>query len=234
MKQRTKRKRGQSAQSKRLALAESKRIDLDQSGLVVDADNSVLVGANMDIENSPLPLIANPLPTMENEIRSPHVPREPVLQCPTLFKRAIRKLFGSAGRVAVEGAQPDSTERAEVVVLDAGNQGMSTRITDVDRAHMQAFPQEHKAVVMEKIMSVKPLQTVVHQGGNHFEKAVLNMHRESYELIDLQPHETAFTTLWYRKNRSFLGKKADVTMLLWEDGEVSDSTTIMTWQIESA
>lgn len=57
------------------------------------------------------------------------------------------------------------------------------------------------------------------------------MHRESFLLIDLQPHETAFTSVWIRKNRTLMGSSTDVTMLLWEDGEVCDSTTIMTWQI---
>ena len=80
-------------------------------------------------------------------------------------------------------------------------------------------------------MTLTPLKTVLHQGGNQFEKAVLNMHRESFRLIDLQPHETAFTSVWIRNNRALIGDSMDVTMLVWEDGEIYDSTTIMTWRI---
>jgi len=108
---------------------------------------------------------------------------------------------------------------------------LTTQINDQDREHLQAFPPDLKTQVMEKIMSLAPVQNMVYRGNNQFEKAMLNIRREGYGLIDVQPHETAFISVWYRKNGSFLGKGADVTMLLWENGEDSDSTTLMSWKI---
>ena len=202
---------------------------------MVDGDKLLTVEANKNMEHSQTPFVANPPPLMMDDvIHRQDVPREPATQPPSLFMRAVRKVFGSAKPDSARyDAMPDEARRAEVEAPapDAAHQGLSTQITDIDRAHMQAFSQERKAAVMAKIMTLTPLQTVVHQGGNQFEKAVLNMHREKFLLIDLQPHETAFTTVWYRDSRLFLGKQSDVTMLLWEDGEVCDSTTIMTWRI---
>ena len=186
----------------------------------------------MNMEHLQTSFVANPASTMDDVIHRQKAPWNPAPQPPSLFMRAVRKIFGSAQPDAVaQESAPDAEKPVKVVAPDAANQGLSTQITDVDRAHMQAFPPERKTAVVKRILTLTPLQTVVHQGGNQFEKAVLNMHRESFRLIDLQPHETAFTTVWYRENRSLLGKKAEVTMLLWEDGDVCDSTTIMTWQI---
>ena len=186
----------------------------------------------MNMEHSQSPIVVNPSPMMDDVIHRQNAAWSPVPQPPSLFMRAVRKVFGSSKPdSAAQESAPDAEKLVKVEAPDAASQGLSTRITDIDRAHMQAFSQERKAAVMAKIMTLTPLQTVVHQGGNQFEKAVLNMHREKFLLIDLQPHETAFTTVWYRDSRLFLGKQSDVTMLLWEDGEVCDSTTIMTWRI---
>ncbi len=188
----------------------------------------------MNMEHLQTPFMANPLPVMDDVIHRRDVPHDPGTQAPSLFMRAVRKVFGPA-RQDVVAQEPDlvanEATRIKVEAPDAANQGLSTQITDIDRAHMEAFPQERKTAMMDKIMSITAHQTVVHQGGNQFEKAVLNMHREGFLLIEMEVHETAFTSVWFRENRSFLGKKIEVTMLLWEDGEVCDSTTIMTWQI---
>ncbi len=61
---------------------------------------------------------------------------------------------------------------------------------------------------------------------------MLKLRRDGFRLIDLQRHDTAFSTLWYRKGKSLLGLAAeDVAMLLWELEESGASTTVMTWRV---
>ena len=114
---------------------------------------------------------------------------------------------------------------------DGGDHALISQVNALDHQHMQAFPAHRKAQVMEKIMSLTPVANVLSQGNNKFEKAVMNLHREGYGLIDLQPQETVFTSVWYRKSRALVGKGADVTMLLWEDDEGGASVTMMSWRI---
>jgi hypothetical protein len=116
---------------------------------------------------------------------------------------------------------------------EIANQVSITQINDRDREHLRAFPAHRKAQVMKQIGSRAPAQSVVYRGKNEYEKAVLNLHRDGYGLIDMQPQELLFTTVWYRKDRSFLSTGADVTMLLWEDGgnDDDDSTTMTNWRI---
>ena len=118
---------------------------------------------------------------------------------------------------------------------EIANQVSITQINDRDREHLRAFPPHRKAQVMRHIGSRVPARSVVYRGKNEYEKAVLNLHRDGYGLIDMQPQELLFTTVWYRKDRSFLSKGIDVTMLLWEHGGHShggDLTTLATWRIE--
>jgi hypothetical protein len=131
------------------------------------------------------------------------------------------------------GSQPVSDDAASRTENGkaAGDQGLDTQITDLDRKHMQKFSAHRKAQVMEKIMSLTPVRSVVCDGKNQFEKTILKIHREGYRLIDMQAQETAFTTVWYHKDRSLLGGSADVIMVLWEGSEDGDSTTIMNWKV---
>jgi hypothetical protein len=61
---------------------------------------------------------------------------------------------------------------------------------------------------------------------------VLQLRRDGFRLIDLQRHDTAFTTLWYHNGHALPGLAAeDVAMLLWELTESRASTTVMTWRV---
>jgi hypothetical protein len=118
---------------------------------------------------------------------------------------------------------------------EIGNRELLTQINDRDRAHLRAFPLHRKAQVMKQIRSLAPARVVVYQGKNEYEKAVLSLHRDRYRLMYMQPDELQFSAYWYRKDRSFFSKGADVTMLLWEhgrDGREGESTTLATWRIE--
>jgi hypothetical protein len=157
---------------------------------------------------------------------------KPLTQPFTGLVRNFQSLIRSVKNSGAFQHAPDETLRAEEGTTIAEDEGLKTQINERDREHLQEFPAHRKAMVMEKIMSLTPARHMVFHGKNHFEKAVLKIRRDGFRLIDLQPQETAFTTVWYRKGRSFLGKGADVTMLLWEHSdEHGDSTTMMSWRI---
>jgi hypothetical protein len=120
-------------------------------------------------------------------------------------------------------------------VVSGGNTRieMTTRINESDTQHMDRFPAAKKARVMEKIMSLAPLTNAQCTESHHFEKTMMRLRKDGFELIDIQPLETALTTVWYRRKGRFpLGRApADVTMVLWEAQDEGDTTTVMTWRV---
>lgn len=109
---------------------------------------------------------------------------------------------------------------------------MKSRIDHKDLEHLEAFPGDQKAKVMQKIMSLQPTERVLLGGDNDFERAVLKLRREGYGLIDVQRQEAAFSCIWYRKTKSlFNGAGADVAMLLWEMQDPGVETTVLAWRI---
>jgi hypothetical protein len=144
--------------------------------------------------------------------------------------RGFRRLLGAgyaarkAGRAAV---RPPAEGGRRNVDDDAG---LITQINERDREHMQQFSPELKAQVMQKIATLKPEENESYQGDNRFEKVMMIIHREGYGLIDLQPYESALTSVWYRKNGR-MSKNAEVMMLMWEETAQGDNTTVMRWKI---
>lgn len=109
---------------------------------------------------------------------------------------------------------------------------MNTRIGREDMKHLQAFSDAQKTHVMEKIMSCPPEKTVVLEGNNDFEKALLRLRRDGFGLIDLQPQEAACASVWYRRKPALLRRPSgDVAMLLWETQEHGEATTLITWKV---
>jgi hypothetical protein len=95
---------------------------------------------------------------------------------------------------------------------------------------MNAFPAGKKLGLMEKIMSLAPTNSHVFEGNNHYERAILRLRKDAYQLIDLQPQEFVLTSVWRRKFRSVIGlPRVEVAMLLWMSEE--ESTTLTTWRI---
>lgn len=85
---------------------------------------------------------------------------------------------------------------------------------------------------MRRIMSQKPDRTIKLTGRNDFEKTLLKLREDGYKLIDLQRHEASFSSIWYRRGVSMLGRgRGHVTMLIWEQGEPGSSTTALTWRV---
>jgi hypothetical protein len=145
------------------------------------------------------------------------------------FARRVMRFFGVGDRVPHQPPVEISARHSDGV--DVPEQVSVTQINDHDREHMQKFPAQRKAQILESIMSSRPTQNMVYHGRNRFEKAMMNMHREGYGLIDIQPQENAFTSVWYRQNRALIGRTHEVTLLLWEDSEDGETTTLMYWMI---
>jgi hypothetical protein len=109
---------------------------------------------------------------------------------------------------------------------------LDTRINDRDIKHLHAFPDERKSAVMRRVMSQRPDRTVKLTGRDDFEKTLLDLRRDGYKLIDLQRHEGAFSSVWYRKGVSmFGGGRTHVTMVVWEAEESGGSTTVLSWRL---
>ena len=109
---------------------------------------------------------------------------------------------------------------------------MDTRINDRDIKHLHAFPNDRKNSVMRRIMSQRPDNTVKLTGKHDFEKQLLKLREDGYKLIDLQRHEHSFSSTWYRRTLTLLGReRVLVAMLVWEQDEPSSSTTVLTWRV---
>lgn len=106
----------------------------------------------------------------------------------------------------------------------------SPRITDDDLDHMNAFPAGKKLDLIGKIMSCTPATSAALTGNNHYERAILRLRRDDFQLIDLQPQEFLFTSVWYRKCLSVMRMpRVELAMLLWISEE--ELTNLTTWRI---
>lgn len=104
------------------------------------------------------------------------------------------------------------------------------RITDDDLNHMNGFPAVRKLALIETIMSCAPAASVAFTGNNHYERAILRLRRDEFRLIDLQPQELLFTSVWYRKCRSAMKmSRIELAMLLWVSKE--ELTNLTMWRI---
>lgn len=109
---------------------------------------------------------------------------------------------------------------------------MKARINSEDMKHLQRFSTAQKEEVLRKIMEQPPARKVVLGGNNDFEKTLIRLRRDGYALIDLQPQETACTSVWYRRKPALLRRpSADVAMLLWEAQDAGEATTVITWKV---
>ncbi len=110
---------------------------------------------------------------------------------------------------------------------------MRAGISESDIRQMNLFPQTEKSRVMEAIMSLTPLKTEMRSDANYYEKSLISLRKEGFGLIDLQPLETALTTVWYRRAGRLPARFAreDVTMLLWESQDDGEATTVIHWRI---
>ena len=107
-------------------------------------------------------------------------------------------------------------------------------INSQDMNHMRSFPADLKSRIMREIMSRSPVAERKYEGNTHFVKTILKLRADGLRLIDLQALETAFSSIWYKKNASLLGRtKSDAAaMVVWEGSERDDDvTTVRVWRI---
>lgn len=109
---------------------------------------------------------------------------------------------------------------------------MKARISDDDLAHLERFPQDKKAEILHRIRVSKPHENATLFGGNDFEHSLLRLRRAGFGLIDLQRHDTAFSTVWHRRRLTLLGgSRAEVAMLNWEIQDAGATTTFAAWRL---
>jgi hypothetical protein len=111
---------------------------------------------------------------------------------------------------------------------------MATLITSQDMDYMKAFPADQKSKIMREIMSRCPVAERQFEGNTHCVKTILKLRADGLRLIDLQPQESAFISVWYKRNGSLLGRaKTEVAaMVVWACSDCEDDvTTVKIWKI---
>jgi hypothetical protein len=115
---------------------------------------------------------------------------------------------------------------------------MATLITEQDLDHMRTFPLNHKTRLIQEMMIRSPVIERNLLGNTDCAKAILKLRADGLRLIDLQPLESAFRSIWYKRGASLLESlrgraKAEIAaMVLWEcHGDDGDMTTVRMWHI---
>ncbi len=107
-------------------------------------------------------------------------------------------------------------------------------ITDQDLKHMKDFSAKKKTHIMQHIMSKLPAKEFSFEGNDTCGKIVPRLRADGLGLIDLQPQETAVTTVWYMKKTSYLGfLKSEVAALVLSEFKSNDEdvTMVRLWRI---
>jgi hypothetical protein len=109
---------------------------------------------------------------------------------------------------------------------------VKSRISDDDLAHLERFPQGRKAELLQQIRMLRPYENATLFGENDFEHSMLRLRRARFGLIDLQRHDTAFSTVWHRRRLTLLGGfHTEVAMLNWELQDGAATTTFAAWRL---
>jgi hypothetical protein len=129
----------------------------------------------------------------------------------------------------LSGSDEQQGGQAEAVAQEADSRS-DVQITELDRQHLQAFPSERKAALLERIRAREPDKSIQLEGKTDFERTLRRLRRDGYALIDLQLHETAFSSMWYRKSDGVRDwRRMEVTMVIWALLEHGPATTVQTW-----
>ena len=106
-------------------------------------------------------------------------------------------------------------------------------ITENDVKHMKAFGAAERAALMQKIMSKTPVEERVFEGNSRSVRALWRLREEGLKLVDLNPQETLFTSLWYRNGKSILTRQKPhiAAMVVWEVSDGGESATVKVWHV---
>ena len=110
------------------------------------------------------------------------------------------------------------------------------QLSDKDLQHLRTFSPHKKAELIDAIMTRAATQQRTCYSNAQYDLALAKLRKGGYGLIDFQPLETAFTTVWYRNKSRLLGlsKSESVVMLVWEADckNASDALTLMSlWEL---
>ena len=108
-------------------------------------------------------------------------------------------------------------------------------ITEQDRQYMNAIPSESRARIMSRMMRDLPAEEGQFKGNDGYARALARLRAAGLRLIDLQPQESAFASVWYGKHTSIgdqPGREA-LALLVWEQGELdAELMTLRIWHAE--
>jgi hypothetical protein len=103
-------------------------------------------------------------------------------------------------------------------------------ISEEDLQHLDTFPGGRKATLMQRMTAHEPNKVVQFDGEFAFERTALRLRRDGYRLIHLQSQEASFSSVWYRKSDGVMSwRRAEITMVVWEEQEDGSTTTVLTW-----
>lgn len=111
---------------------------------------------------------------------------------------------------------------------------MNRLITERDRDHLGAFPATQRARILQEIMSRTPSAQMDLSGAHDSIRVVSKLRLAGMGLIDFQPYEMGFTSIWYREKTSCLGllRTRAAALVLWQYRESEDElTSVAIWNI---
>jgi hypothetical protein len=82
------------------------------------------------------------------------------------------------------------------------------------------------------MMHGAPAEEWQFEGKDEYARTLLRLREGGLRLIDLQPMETAFTSVWYGKYTSLSGRPGSeaIALLVWEQGaRDAEVTTLRIW-----
>ena len=109
---------------------------------------------------------------------------------------------------------------------------MNPHINELDRQHLNAFPQDEKASLMQLTRTHEP-NTRTRLGKDEFEEALLRLRQKGFELIDMQVQDSTFTSVWYRPGDGVPAgqQRPELTMVVWKGEGPDPFTAVLTWRL---
>ena len=106
-------------------------------------------------------------------------------------------------------------------------------ITENDTKHMKAFSPALRASLKQKIMSRPPVEERIVEGNTRSGMELWRLRVEGLKLVDLQPQEGIFTSIWYRNGRTLLNRQKPnvAAMVIWELNDDREVATFKFWHV---
>jgi hypothetical protein len=103
-------------------------------------------------------------------------------------------------------------------------------INEADHQHLGVVPQRAQGDADPADSLEDPDKSMELGGKLDFERTLRRLRRDGYALIDMQLHETAFYSIWFRKSNGVMDwRRIEVAMVLWELRGGDCTTTVQSW-----